>query len=137
MPFPPPGPQSKEDVEGILTLFKAYVAKNRPSLDIDKVATGETWFGDDAVELGLCDELKTKDDVIIEYIKGGFECYEIEYDESEGIGGGGLGGLPFGRKVREFVGGIVGEAVREELGIGGVEEKYMIRDEVKDRIRFE
>jgi len=66
LPFPPPGPQSKEDVEGILTLFKAYVAKNRPSLDIDKVATGETWFGDDAVELGLCDELKTKDDVFIE-----------------------------------------------------------------------
>ena len=32
--------KTKEDVEGILTLFKQFVHQNRPSLDIDDVATG-------------------------------------------------------------------------------------------------
>lgn len=32
--------KTKEDVEGILTLFKQFVHQNRPSLDIDEVATG-------------------------------------------------------------------------------------------------
>ena len=34
--------------------------ENRPSLDIDKVATGETWFGQDALDRNLCDEIRTK-----------------------------------------------------------------------------
>ena len=63
-----------------MVLFKDFVAKNRPSLDIDKVATGETWFGEDALELGLCDELKTKDEVILDYIKNDFDAYMLEYD---------------------------------------------------------
>ncbi|HEY7776196.1 MAG TPA: protease SohB, partial [Kineobactrum sp.] len=32
-----------QDLEITHTLFKAFVAENRPSLDIDKVATGEIW----------------------------------------------------------------------------------------------
>merc|ERR1719161_919189 len=39
--------KTKEDVEQILTLFKSFVNENRPSVDIDKVATGETWIGSD------------------------------------------------------------------------------------------
>ena len=34
--------------------------------DIDVVATGETWFGADALKRGLCDELKTTDDVLLD-----------------------------------------------------------------------
>merc|ERR1719199_384537 len=45
--------------------FKAFVATQRPQLDIDAVATGETWFGEDAVARKLCDELKTFDDVLL------------------------------------------------------------------------
>merc|ERR1711871_850089 len=37
--------KSKEDVEGILVLFKEYVKRNRPSLDIDKVAKGKLGSG--------------------------------------------------------------------------------------------
>lgn len=33
--------KSKSDVEDILTLFKGFVKKNRPKLDIDLVATGK------------------------------------------------------------------------------------------------
>ena len=59
--------KSKADIEDVLTLFKAFVAQQRPSLNIDEVATGETWFGADALERGLCDELKTTDDVSSAY----------------------------------------------------------------------
>ena len=33
-----------------------HVSTNRPSLDIELVATGETWLGPDALAKGLCDE---------------------------------------------------------------------------------
>lgn len=68
------------DVEDILKLFKAFVKLNRPSLDIDDVATGETWFGEDALNKGLCDEIKTVDDVLVDYVNKGFNVYEVKYD---------------------------------------------------------
>jgi serine protease SohB len=46
--------KTKEDVEDILVLFRDFVAENRPQLDIDTVATGETWFGTAALERKLC-----------------------------------------------------------------------------------
>eukprot|EP00957_Ditylum_brightwellii_P179888 13703630-Ditylum_brightwellii.AAC.1 len=49
--------KSKEDIEDILFLFKGFVKKNQPQLDIDSVATVETWFGTDALNKGLCDEI--------------------------------------------------------------------------------
>jgi signal peptide peptidase SppA len=67
----------KEDIEAILVLFKDFVSKNRPKLDIDKVATGETWFGADALERSLCDELKTSDDVLLEYLDQGAELFSV------------------------------------------------------------
>ena len=46
--------KSKEDIEEIFGLFRDFVKENRPKLDIDKVATGETWFGTAALERKLC-----------------------------------------------------------------------------------
>ena len=131
--------KSKEDVEGILVLFKEYVKRNRPSLDIDKVATGETWFGEDALELGLCDELKTKDDVILDHIKEGYDCYQVEYDESGDLSG--VAGLPFGSlnggtsglgsKLARWFGSVVKETLKEEV-------KGIVRgEEVRERARLE
>lgn len=60
-------------------MFKTFVHQNRPSLDIDKVATGETWFGTDALEKGLCDEIKTADDVLMEFVDQGFNVYDVQY----------------------------------------------------------
>ena len=42
------------------------MAQNRPHLDVDKVATGEHWFGQQALDLQLVDELATSDDIILE-----------------------------------------------------------------------
>ena len=54
----------KEELEDVHTLFKDAVAKYRPELDLDKVATGEHWYGTRALELGLADELLTSDEVL-------------------------------------------------------------------------
>ena len=60
--------KTTKDIEDVLTLFKGFVSTNRPSLNIDEVATGETWFGPDAMKRGLCDELKTSDDVLLDLV---------------------------------------------------------------------
>ena len=60
-------------------LFRDFVAQNRPQLDIEKVATGETWFGEDALERRLCDEIKTADEVLSDYVDSGYDVFEVEY----------------------------------------------------------
>ena len=57
------------ELEETHQLFKQFVAQNRPLLDVDKVATGEHWFGQQALELKLVDELATSDDIILEKMK--------------------------------------------------------------------
>ena len=47
-------------------LFKDHVKTQRPTLDIEKVATGEYWLGTRALELGLVDRLQTSDDYLME-----------------------------------------------------------------------
>jgi serine protease SohB len=56
----------REELEDTHALFKSFVADNRPKLDLDKVATGEHWFGARALALKLVDELKTSDDFLLE-----------------------------------------------------------------------
>lgn len=53
-----------EELEETHTLFKSFVSANRPSLNIAKVATGEVWYGQNALEEGLVDELQTSDALI-------------------------------------------------------------------------
>jgi len=55
----------KEELEDVHVLFKDLVAEQRPSLDIERVATGEHWYGTHALKLGLIDELGTSDDYLI------------------------------------------------------------------------
>ena len=63
--------KSKEDIEQVLVLFKEFVGQQRPQVNIDEVATGETWFGPDALKRGLVDELKTVDDVLLDLMDAG------------------------------------------------------------------
>ena len=35
----------QQELDETHVLFKSFVSQNRPSLDIDKVATGEHWYG--------------------------------------------------------------------------------------------
>ena len=94
-----------------MTLFKGFVKENRPSLDIDAVATGETWFGEDALEKGLCDELRTVDDVLVDYVGEGYNVYQVSY-KPEGLNASPLGSLlPIGQSDSNQ-GGLVRGSVR-------------------------
>ncbi|ELY5852979.1 protease SohB [Cronobacter malonaticus] len=55
----------REDLNETHHLFKEFVHSMRPSLDIEAVATGEHWYGVQAKEKGLVDEISTSDDLII------------------------------------------------------------------------
>ena len=68
----------KEDLEDVHTLFKGAVAKYRQDLDLDKVATGEHWYGTRALELGLADELRTSDELLRER-SADRDLYEVSY----------------------------------------------------------
>ncbi|MFI3246822.1 MAG: protease SohB [Ferrimonas sp.] len=56
----------KQELEHTHGLFKAFIANYRPELDLTKVATGEHWFGQQALELGLIDALQTSDDYLMQ-----------------------------------------------------------------------
>jgi len=68
----------KQDLEGIHDLFKSSVTAHREELDIEQVATGEHWYGQQALELKLIDELMTSDDYLLEKSKDS-NIFEIQY----------------------------------------------------------
>ena len=55
----------QEELNRIHELFQAFIQTHRPALDVQKIATGEFWFGTDALALGLIDELKTSDSYLV------------------------------------------------------------------------
>lgn len=55
----------KQELEETHVLFKDFIRERRPSLELEKVATGEHWFGRQAKELGLVDEISTSDDLVV------------------------------------------------------------------------
>ncbi|MBT5558609.1 MAG: protease SohB [Proteobacteria bacterium] len=66
-----------EQLEDTHTLFKQFVLDNRPKLDLQKVATGEHWYGQQAIDLGLVDALGTSDDYLAEACDAG-AVFEID-----------------------------------------------------------
>ncbi|WP_445402302.1 protease SohB [Zobellella sp. An-6] len=55
----------REELEVIHRRFKEFIAQNRPTLDVERVATGEHWLARDGHELGLVDELLTSSDFLL------------------------------------------------------------------------
>lgn len=68
----------KEQIEQVHVLFKQHVSKERPQLEMEKVATGEYWYGQQAKDLHLVDQLGTSDDSLLELSKS-HEIIEITY----------------------------------------------------------
>ncbi|HEY4437957.1 protease SohB [Lelliottia sp. V106_10] len=60
----------REDLNETHHLFKDFVKRMRPSLDIEQVATGEHWYGIQAQEKGLVDEVGTSDDLLLSLMEG-------------------------------------------------------------------
>ncbi|WP_237386729.1 protease SohB [Xenorhabdus sp. Sc-CR9] len=59
----------QEDLNETHKLFKSFIHQHRPSLDVENVATGEYWYGTQAKEHGLIDEVGVSDDFLIEQIE--------------------------------------------------------------------
>lgn len=68
----------REELEDTHELFKEFVHEQRPSLDIAKVATGEHWYGQRALAMGLVDELKTSDEYLTERARDA-DLYVVRY----------------------------------------------------------
>ncbi len=68
----------KEELEDVHALFKGAVSKYRPDLDLEKIATGEHWYGARAIELGLVDEIKTSDELLAELARDK-DLYRVAY----------------------------------------------------------
>jgi len=70
----------QEDLENIHQLFKRFVSRYRPSLDIEAVATGEVWFGTEALDHKLADEVKTSDQYLSERVSEA-DVFELNYEQ--------------------------------------------------------
>ncbi|WP_018138415.1 MULTISPECIES: protease SohB [unclassified Thioalkalivibrio] len=68
----------REQLDEAHDQFKTFLSRYRPSLDLEKVATGEHWYGEQAHDLGLADELRTSDDLLLETSREA-DLFEITY----------------------------------------------------------
>ncbi|ACA87176.1 protease SohB [Shewanella woodyi] len=59
----------QQELEETHELFKGFISQYRPELELAKVATGEHWYGQQAIELGLIDAIATSDDVVMNLAK--------------------------------------------------------------------
>lgn len=71
-----------EELEETHTLFKQFVAQHRPQLKIDDVATGEVWYGTQAIDNKLIDGVKTSDEFLMEHRKDN-DLFLVSYVEKK------------------------------------------------------
>ncbi|MBX3040803.1 MAG: protease SohB [Bdellovibrionaceae bacterium] len=74
-----------QQLEDTHLLFKKFVIENRPRLDLPKIATGEHWYGTQALELGLIDDILTSDEVLRDAAKTR-AVVQMKYQKKQGMG---------------------------------------------------
>lgn len=74
----------QQELEETHDLFKQFVTQHRPQLDIEKIATGEHWFGQQALALNLVDEIATSDDLLVKVVEDK-EIIELKYKEKKNL----------------------------------------------------
>ncbi len=75
----------QQELEDTHLLFKDFVKEYRPRVDIERLATGEHWYGSRALQLKLVDELRTSDDYLLEQSQGA-DLYEVNYHMKKPLG---------------------------------------------------
>jgi serine protease SohB len=94
----------QDEVDDTHELFKDFVREHRPGLDIGAVATGEHWYGRRALELALCDELRTSDDYLLA-ASSEAELYELVYTAKK----------PVMRKLADVMGNLSDTVLRRRM----------------------
>lgn len=74
----------QQDLETIHELFKGFVARYRPKLAIDEIATGEVWLGLSALDKQLVDELGTSDEYLAERARDA-DLFHLHYVEKKSL----------------------------------------------------
>ena len=74
----------RQELEETHGLFKEFVHKQRPQLDVEKVATGEHWYGQQALGLGLCDALLTSDAWLVHAAKEA-DLFELRFEPERSV----------------------------------------------------
>ncbi len=87
----------REEIEATHGLFKNFVHHYRPGLDIAKVSTGEHWYGTQALDLNLIDQLLTSDDYLLERSESA-DMLEIVYTKRK----------PWGARLSTLMQDVVG-----------------------------
>lgn len=100
----------KEQLEATHVLFKGFVSKYRPQLDLHQVATGEYWYGEQALGLKLIDEIKTSDDLLMSLAET-HKIFKVKYEKQQ--------------TLQEKISHVLGQAVIK--GISGTLEKLEAR----------
>ncbi|MGH1462657.1 MAG: protease SohB [Neptuniibacter sp.] len=73
-----------EELEETHVLFKNFVKEYRDQVDIDKVATGEIWFGKQALDINLIDDLMTSDQYLMDAAENA-DVFIIRYEEKKSL----------------------------------------------------
>jgi serine protease SohB len=68
----------KEELVEVHELFQRQVRELRPAVDLERVATGEHWYGSRALELNLIDEIGTSDDFLLKAAESA-DLYRLSY----------------------------------------------------------
>ena len=69
----------QDDLEGTHELFKKHVKQFRSKIDIESVATGDIWYGQEALDHKLVDEIGTSDDYLVNACENA-DVYEVGYE---------------------------------------------------------
>jgi serine protease SohB len=72
----------KQELEETHQLFKHFVSEHRPQLEIDKIATGEHWYGTQALELNLVDIIQTSDDYLLDNLEAK-HIVQVQYQKNK------------------------------------------------------
>ncbi|WP_214000127.1 protease SohB [Arsukibacterium sp.] len=74
----------QQELEETHVLFKSFVQQHRPQLDVTRVATGEHWFGYQALELQLVDTIQTSDDYLMTKMSS-HRIFKVTYQLRKGL----------------------------------------------------
>lgn len=74
----------QSDLNETHDLFKDHVQHFRPRIDINAVATGDIWYGRQAIDQRLIDEVRTSDELITERCDSA-DVYSVRYEYKKSI----------------------------------------------------
>lgn len=74
----------QSDLEDTHELFKNHVGQYRKDLDVEAVATGDIWYGQQALENGLIDQVGTSDDYLVSACENA-DVFSVRYEYKKSL----------------------------------------------------